>query len=110
MAHKKSGGSTSNVRDSNPQRLGVKAFGGERVSTGDIIVRQRGTRFFAGRNTFIAKDDTIHAAVAGTVKFAKVKKLGYDGHLRRRTRVEVEPAPAGTPPKPKKAYKPKARS
>ena len=89
MAHKKSAGSTSNVRDSNAQRLGVKAFGGERVATGDIIVRQRGTGFVAGKNTFTGNDDTIHAALAGKVAFRKFKKLGYDGNLRKRTRVEV---------------------
>lgn len=110
MAHKKSGGSTSNVRDSNAQRLGVKAFGGQRVRTGDIIVRQRGTRYVAGINTFTGKDDTIHSAIEGRVAFKKFKKLGYDGHLRQRTRVLVEPVPAGTPPKPKKVYRPVARS
>lgn len=110
MAHKKSGGSTTNVHDSRSQRLGVKAFGGERVSTGDIIVRQRGTHYVAGVNTFTGKDDTIHSGVDGTVVYAKFKKLGFDGHLRGRTRVEVMPVPAGTPRKPKKVYRPVARS
>jgi large subunit ribosomal protein L27 len=92
MAHKKSGGSTSNVRDSNAQRLGVKVFGNQVVNTGDIIVRQRGTQFFAGKNVFLAKDHTLHAASAGRVSFRTLKRMGYDGRLHVRTRVDVEPA------------------
>lgn len=92
MAHKKAAGSTSNIRDSQAQRLGVKAFGGERVQTGDIIVRQRGTRYVPGSNVFIGKDHTIHAATEGTVQFAYIKKLGYDGRLHPRTRVSVAAA------------------
>ena len=91
MAHKKAGGSTSNVRDSQSQRLGVKAFGGERVQTGDIIVRQRGTHYVAGQNVFVAKDHTLHAHTAGSVAFRYIKKLGYDGNLHPRTRVSVKP-------------------
>ena len=69
MAHKKGQGSSRNGRDSNAQRLGVKAFGGERVTGGTILVRQRGTRFKPGRNVGRAKDDTLFACVAGTVRF-----------------------------------------
>ena len=69
MAHKKAGGSTKNGRDSNAKRLGVKAFGGELVSAGSIIVRQRGTRFHSGPNTGIGKDHTIFAKADGHVKF-----------------------------------------
>ena len=70
MAHKKAGGSTRNGRDSESKRLGVKRFGGETVSAGSIIVRQRGTRFHAGLNTGVGKDHTIFAKSDGVVNFA----------------------------------------
>lgn len=70
MAQKKGGGSTRNGRDSNPKMLGVKAFGGQTVSAGSIIVRQRGTRVHPGINVGIGKDHTLFALVDGTVKFA----------------------------------------
>ena len=69
MAHKKAGGSTRNGRDSESKRLGVKAFGGEVVSAGSIIVRQRGTRFRAGENAGVGKDHTVFAKVDGRVVF-----------------------------------------
>ncbi|ARU27638.1 50S ribosomal protein L27 [Cellvibrio sp. ARAG 10.3] len=69
MAHKKAGGSTRNGRDSQAKRLGVKAFGGEVVPAGSIIVRQRGTRFHAGVNVGIGKDHTLFAKADGQVKF-----------------------------------------
>ena len=69
MAHKKAGGSTRNGRDSNAKRLGVKRFGGELVSAGSIIIRQRGTRFRAGTNAGIGRDHTIFAKADGHVKF-----------------------------------------
>lgn len=69
MAHKKGAGSTRNGRDSNAQRLGVKAFGGEVVTAGSIIVRQRGTKFHAGVNVKRASDDTLFALVDGKVNF-----------------------------------------
>ncbi len=74
MAHKKSGGSGKNGRNSPGQRLGVKAFGSEQVTTGSIIVRQRGTRILPGANVRRAKDDTLFALVDGTVKFERVSK------------------------------------
>lgn len=70
MAHKKSGGSTSNGRDSNPKMRGVKKFGGEVVKTGMIIVRQKGTKFHPGTNVKMGRDFTIYAMVPGTVKFS----------------------------------------
>lgn len=73
MAHKKGGGSSRNGRDSNAQRLGVKAFGGELVSAGSIIVRQRGTRFRPGTNVGIGSDDTLFAKVDGHVVFTNTK-------------------------------------
>lgn len=75
MAHKKGLGSTKNGRDSNSQRLGVKRFGGELVSAGSIIVRQRGTKFLPGLNTGLGKDDTIFATVTGHVKFTNQTRL-----------------------------------
>ena len=70
MAQKKGGGSTRNGRDSNPKMLGVKAYGGQAVPAGSIIVRQRGTRVHPGVNVGIGKDHTLFALVDGTVKFA----------------------------------------
>lgn len=70
MAHKKSGGSTSNGRDSNPKMRGVKKYGGEVVKTGMIIVRQKGTKFHPGNNVKMGRDFTIYAMVPGTVKFS----------------------------------------
>jgi large subunit ribosomal protein L27 len=69
MAHKKAGGSTSNGRDSQSKRLGVKRFGGENVLAGNIIVRQRGTRFHPGVNVGLGKDHTLFATANGIVKF-----------------------------------------
>ena len=69
MAHKKAGGSTRNGRDSNPKYLGVKRYGGENVLAGNIIVRQRGTRFHAGDNVGVGKDHTLFALAGGKVKF-----------------------------------------
>jgi large subunit ribosomal protein L27 len=69
MAHKKGQGSTRNGRDSNAQRLGVKKFGGENVIAGNIIVRQRGTKFHPGQNVGIGGDDTLFALVDGRIKF-----------------------------------------
>jgi len=70
MAQKKGGGSTRNGRDSKPKMLGVKAFGGELISAGSIIVRQRGTRFHPGTNVGVGKDHTLFALVDGHVSFA----------------------------------------
>ena len=69
MAHKKAGGSTRNGRDSNPKYLGVKRYGGESVLAGNIIVRQRGTRFHAGENMGVGRDHTLFALADGRVKF-----------------------------------------
>lgn len=72
MAHKKGSGSTKNGRDSNAQRLGVKRYGGELVNTGNILVRQRGSKFKAGNNVKMGKDDTLFALIRGIVCF-KIK-------------------------------------
>ena len=77
MATSKSGGSTNNCRDSHSKRLGVKKFGGQAVAAGNIIVRQRGTKFHAGVNVGIGSDDTLFAYSAGTVSF----HYGHKGRL-----------------------------
>lgn len=81
MAHKKGQGSTRNGRDSNAQRLGIKAFGGETVTGGSIIVRQRGTRFQPGRNVGQGKDDTLFAKIQGTVQFQDKGRQGKFVHI-----------------------------
>ena len=81
MAHKKGQGSSRNGRDSNPKYLGVKAYGGQRVQVGSIIVRQRGTKFTAGRNAAQGRDDTIFSMADGVVSFTP------------RNRVDVTVAP-----------------
>ncbi|GBE03892.1 50S ribosomal protein L27 [bacterium BMS3Abin09] len=74
MAHKKGVGSTRNGRDSESKRLGVKKYGGETVKAGNILVRQRGTKFHPGNNVGIGKDDTLFALILGTVKFEHKSK------------------------------------
>ena len=74
MAHKKGLGSSRNGRDSNPKMLGVKVFAGEAVTGGEIIVRQRGTRFKAGDGVGMGKDDTLFARAAGTVEFTRGRR------------------------------------
>nr|YP_010336471.1 ribosomal protein L27 [Goniotrichopsis reniformis]UNJ14877.1 ribosomal protein L27 [Goniotrichopsis reniformis] len=73
MAHKKGSGSTRNGRDSNAKRLGVKKYGGQYVSTGMILIRQRGTHVKAGVNVGVGRDDTLFALTDGIVKFRKIK-------------------------------------
>jgi len=84
MAHKKAGGSTRNGRDSNPKYLGVKVYGGQAVDAGNIIIRQRGTRFHPGTGTGLGRDHTIFALVNGVVEF------GVKGAQKRKT-VSVVP-------------------
>src|SRR5436309_10286012 len=90
MAHKKAGGSSRNGRDSRGRRLGVKKFGGEIVVPGNVIVRQRGTKYHPGRHVGMGRDHTIFATAEGRVAF--------HGGLRDRTYISVEPAPASAPP------------
>jgi len=85
MAQKKGGGSTRNGRDSKPKMLGVKVYGGQTVSAGSIIVRQRGTQFHAGTNVGMGRDHTLFAMVDGTVSF------GVKGSMNKQT-VTVQPA------------------
>ncbi|NQV72327.1 50S ribosomal protein L27 [bacterium] len=86
MAHKKGMGSTKNGRDSNPKMLGIKAFGGEFVKAGAIVMRQRGTKFHPGDNVGRGGDDTLFAKAPGTVRFA----VG----IGKRKYIHVDPAPA----------------
>jgi large subunit ribosomal protein L27 len=81
MAHKKGQGSSRNGRDSNPQNLGVKVYGGQQVTGGTIIVRQRGTKFFPGLNVGRGKDDTLFAKIHGVVKFQDRGRHGKYVHI-----------------------------
>jgi large subunit ribosomal protein L27 len=83
MAHKKAGGSSRNGRDSSGRRLGVKKYGGELVIPGNIVVRQRGTKFWPGQNVGMGKDHTLFATVEGNVKFHK--------GLKNRTFISIVP-------------------
>ena len=82
MAHKKGGGSSGNGRDSNAQRLGIKRFGGERVTAGSVLVRQRGTRYLPGVNVGLGRDDTLFALISGVVRFER--------HGRDRRRISIQ--------------------
>ncbi|HDZ61876.1 MAG TPA: 50S ribosomal protein L27 [Nitrospirae bacterium] len=90
MAHRKAGGSTQLGRDSISKRLGVKIFGNQKVSTGNIIVRQRGTKFHPGENVKRGEDDTLFALKNGFVKFTAKKVRNYTGKLVKRRFVSVE--------------------
>ncbi len=90
MAHKKAGGSTSNVRDSKGQRLGVKLYGGEFAKPGMIIIRQRGTKYVPGANVGRGQDDTLFALKGGLVRFSTQKKRRFDGSTRMATIVAVK--------------------
>jgi large subunit ribosomal protein L27 len=90
MAHTKSGGSTKLGRDSESKRLGIKINDNEAVKVGEIIVRQRGTRYVPGRNVSRGGDDTIYAAATGVVRFSSSKKTRFDGNRRYVTIVNVE--------------------
>jgi large subunit ribosomal protein L27 len=91
MAHRKAGGSTDNGRDSKPKFLGVKKYGGQKIKKGEIIVRQRGTKFRPSKNTKRTNDDTIIAMADGTVKFISKKVKRFTGILKKATFVDVEP-------------------
>lgn len=93
MAHKKGQGSSRNGRDSQPQNLGVKAYGGQTVTGGTIIVRQHGTRFFPGLNVGRGKDDTLFAKVNGVVKFQDRGRRGKYVHILTAQTPETAEAP-----------------
>lgn len=79
MAHKKAGGSSKNLRDSNAQYLGVKLYDGQKAQTGSVIVRQRGTQFLAGKNVGIGKDHTLFALINGIVSYTTKRKIRFNG-------------------------------
>ncbi|MEK7584004.1 MAG: 50S ribosomal protein L27 [Patescibacteria group bacterium] len=91
MAHKKAAGSTSNVRDSRGQRLGVKLYAGEFAQAGAIIVKQRGTKIRAGKNVGRANDDSLFAKVSGVVKFRTARRRRFDGALQQARYADVDP-------------------
>ncbi|MGC8880747.1 MAG: 50S ribosomal protein L27 [Minisyncoccia bacterium] len=91
MAHTKSGGSTRLGRDSTAKRLGVKKFNGELVKPGNVLVRQRGTKWHPGKNTKLGKDDTIYALKEGIVKFENKRKITFTGKTKRIAVVNVIP-------------------
>ena len=90
MAHKKGASSSRNGRDSSPQYLGVKRFGGQKVSAGEVLVRQTGSTKVAGPGTYISRNFTIHAAKDGVVSFNKIKKGSFTGRTHPRTQVCVK--------------------
>ncbi len=89
MATKKAAGTAKNLRDSQPKYLGVKKAAGEKVSTGQVIIRQRGTKIEAGKNVRIGNDHTLYAAVPGTVAFRDIRKTRFDGRTVSKKAVDV---------------------
>ncbi len=89
MAHKKAGGSAKNLTKRNPQFLGIKLYGGEAARSGNVIVRQRGTKFISGAKTQMGKDHTIFAVAEGKVAYRTIRKTRYDGRTVMRKVVEV---------------------
>lgn len=92
MSTKRAGGTAKNLRDSQPKYLGVKRADGQAVTTGEIIVRQRGTRIEAGKNVKVAKDHTLFALVNGIVSFRTKRKTRFNGSNVRKSVVDVTPA------------------
>ena len=90
MAHKKAGGTASNLRDSNPKYLGVKIFGNQAAKAGSIIIRQRGNKFRLGKGVMQGKDHTIFAVVAGFVKFTEKQITRFNGNKKRVKFVSIE--------------------
>lgn len=91
MAKTKAAGATKLGRDSRPQYLGVKLFEGQRAKIGSIVVRQRGTKFFPGKNVKRGKDDTLYVLKEGVVRFTTKRKRGFDNSKRKVKIVNVEP-------------------
>lgn len=90
MSHVKAGGSSKNIHNNAGPRLGVKRYGGQKVSAGEVLVRQTGSTKVAGPGTFISRNFTIHAAKEGVVSFKKVKSRRFTGKTVPRTQVVVE--------------------
>ena len=92
MAHKKAGGTSENNRDSRAKRRGVKRFGGQVVNAGEVLIRQKGSWYGAGKNTYLGKDWTIHAEKAGVVRYSQKKKQNFNGGRAWETMVHIDPA------------------
>lgn len=91
MAHTKAKGTTKLGRDSESKRLGVKIYGGSPIKCGQIIIRQRGTAYFAGEGVKTGKDDTLYAIQDGTVEFKKIRYANFNGNKKLKQRVSVNP-------------------
>lgn len=89
MAKTKAGGSTQNIRDSQPKYLGIKLQDGERAHPGAILARQRGTKILAGKNVKIGKDHTLYAVKEGVVRFSEIRKKRFDGKTKRLKKISV---------------------
>lgn len=89
MASTKAGGSTKNLRDSNPKYLGVKLADGAKAREGQIIVRQRGTKIEAGKNVRVGRDHTLYSLISGVVSFSEKRKKNFDGRIVRKKVVSV---------------------
>ncbi|TSC79668.1 MAG: large subunit ribosomal protein L27 [Candidatus Peregrinibacteria bacterium Gr01-1014_25] len=92
MAHKKAGGTTQNGRDSRAKRRGVKRFGSQTVSAGEVLIRQKGYWYRPGKNTYVGKDWTIHAGVDGMVHFSRKTAVTFSGARKGVTMVHVLPS------------------
>jgi large subunit ribosomal protein L27 len=89
MATRKAGGTAKNLTDSNAQYLGVKRSDGQKVKTGEVIVRQRGTKIEAGKNVRVGRDHTLFAAINGTVKFGSMRKTSFDGQTKTKKKIDI---------------------
>ncbi|HKK74321.1 MAG TPA: 50S ribosomal protein L27 [Saprospiraceae bacterium] len=116
MAHKKGVGSTDNGRDSNSKRLGVKLFGGQTAKAGNIIIRQRGTKYHPGENVYMGRDFTLHAQVDGTISFRKRRNnrmyvsVMPNGEVEVQTKAAPKAAPVAKAPAAPKAEEKKAEA
>ncbi|MFA7194005.1 MAG: 50S ribosomal protein L27 [Candidatus Paceibacterota bacterium] len=90
MSHVKAGGSTKNLRDSNPKYLGTKLYAGQKATTGMVIVRQRGTKILPGKNVGLGKDHTLFALADGKVVFTETRKRRFDGSVRKLPVANIE--------------------
>ncbi len=89
MAHRKAGGTATNLRDSNAQYLGTKLYAGQKAKAGSVIIRQRGTKILAGENVGTGKDHTLFALKEGVVAFRDIRKMKFDGTTKRKKVVDV---------------------
>jgi len=90
MAHKKAGGSAKNLRDSKPKYRGVKVFGGQQAVAGNIIIRQKWSKYECGKNVYLGSDFSVHAKIDGVVTFSKKKIARFDGRKYLKTLVDVK--------------------